>query len=225
MKLSAETIEVLKNFSTINQSILFKAGNTLSTISNIKTILASAEIAESFPNEFAIYDLNKFLAKHSLYKDCDLEFEEDRVVFKSQDKRRSDYIKYCSPKVIVAPQADKKLTVSDPDCEFDLSKEDLEWQRKSASISGSPNFVFKSDGKRISLVSTDVKDNSSDVSETQISKGNGSIFEVVMKVEYFKMLDGDYTVEISRRGLARFKNKTRNIVYYVAIESAQSKFE
>jgi hypothetical protein len=225
MKLSAETIEVLKNFSGINQSLLFKEGNSLSTMSNIKTILASADIAESFPKEFAIYDLNKFLAKHSLYKDCNLVFEDDRVVFKSQDNRRSDYIKYCSPKVITSPQSDKKLSVGDPDCTFDLSQTDLDWQRKSAGISGSPHFVFKSDGKQISLISTDVKDNSSDVSETKIADGNGSVFEVVMKVEYFKMLDGDYSVEISRRGLARFTHKTRNVVYYVAIESAQSKFD
>lgn len=224
MKLSAETIEVLKNFSTINQSLLFKEGNELTTISNIKTILTTAKIAETMPREFAIYDLNKFLAKLSLYKDCTLEFEEDRVVFKSADKRRSDYIKYCSPKVIVAPP-EKKLDVSNADCAFDLSNEDLEWQRKSAGISGSPNFIFKSDGDRISLISTDVKDNSSDVSETEIAKGNGSKFEVVMKVEYFKMIEGDYRVEISSRGLSKFTNKNRDIVYYVAIEAAQSKFE
>lgn len=224
MKLSAETIEVLKNFSAINQSLLFKQGNELSTISNIKTILANAKIAESFPREFAIYDLNKFLAKLSLYKDCSLDFEDDRVVFKSADSRRSDFMKYCSPKVIVVPP-EKKLAVSDADCSFDLTAEDLEWQRKSASISGSPNFVFRSDGKKISLVSTDVKDNSSDVSETEIAKGNGSKFEVVMKVEYFKMIEGDYKVEISSRGLSKFTNKNRDIVYYIAIESTQSKFE
>lgn len=224
MKLSSETIEILKNFSAINQSILLKQGNTLSTISNIKTILATATIAESIPREFAIYDLNKFLAKLSLYKDSSLEFEEDRVVFKSADNRRSDYIKYCSPKVIVVPP-EKTLNVSDADCSFDLSNEDLEWQRKSAGISGSPNFIFKSDGKKISLISTDVKDNSSDVSETDIAKGNGSKFEIVMKVEYFKMIEGDYKVEISSRGLSRFTNKNRDIVYYVAIESTQSKFE
>ena len=222
MKLSAETIEVLKNFSSINQSMLFKPGKSLSTISSLKTVFATASIAEKIPNEFALYDLNKMLAKISLHKDCELEFEEDRVIFKSG--RRSDYIKHCSPKVIVTPP-DKKLNIPSPDYSFDLSKEDLEWQRKSAAISGSPNFVFESDGEKIFLVSTDVKDDSSDRSETEIGEGDGRSFTIVMKVENFKMMDGSYSIEVSKRGLSKFTNKDKDIEYFVAIEAAQSKFE
>jgi hypothetical protein len=224
MKLSQETLEVLKNFSSINQSLLIKSGNTLSTISNLRTILSIANVQETFPTTFAIYDLNKFLAKHSLYKDCDLEFEDDRVIFQSSNKRRHDYIKYCSPKVIVSPP-DKKLSVDDPDFSFELTHEDLEWQRRSAGISGSPNFVFRANGEDIKLVSTDIKDDSSDISETVISNVQGVNFNVVMKAEYFKILDGDYLVDISRRGLAKFTNLNRKIEYFIAIESAQSTFE
>jgi hypothetical protein len=224
MKLSQETLEVLKNFSSINQSLLIKSGNTLSTISNLRTILSIANVQETFPTTFAIYDLNKFLAKHSLYKDCDLEFEDDRVIFQSSNKRRHDYIKYCSPKVIVSPP-DKKLSVDDPDFSFELTHEDLEWQRRSAGISGSPNFVFRANGEDIKLVSTDIKDDSSDISETVISNVQGVNFNVVMKAEYFKILDGDYLVDISRRGLAKFTNLNHKIEYFIAIESAQSTFE
>ena len=222
MKLSVETIEVLKNFSSINQSMLFKPGKSLSTVSSLKTVLATAQIAENIPSEFAIYDINKMLAKINLHKDCDLEFEEDRVIFKSG--RRSDYIKHCSPKVIVTPP-DKKLTIPNPDYSFDLSQEDLEWQRKSASISGSPNFVFESDGEKIFLVSTDVKDDSSDRSETEIGEGDGRSFTIVMKVENFKMMDGSYSIEVNKRGLSKFTNKDKDVEYFVAIEAAQSKFE
>ena len=42
MKLSDKTISVLKNFSSINQSILFKEGNKLRTISVMKNILAQS---------------------------------------------------------------------------------------------------------------------------------------------------------------------------------------
>lgn len=223
MKLSADTIEILKNYSSINQSLLFRSGSTLSTISNVKTILSIAEVAETFPMDFTIYDLNKFLAKLSLYKDCDLNFENDRVVFVSGNKKRRDFIKYCSPKVIVTPP-EKRLVLDDPDCSFELTQGDLEWQRKSAGISGSPNFIFKSDGKVIKLVSTDIKDDSSDVSETEIGVSD-KVFNVVMKVEYFKMIDGDYQVDIAKKGLARFTHKTKKIVYYIAIESVQSTFE
>lgn len=225
MKLSNETIEILKNFSTINQSLLFKKGNVISTISPLKTVLAVATIAESFPHEFAIYDLNKFLAKLSLYKGCELAFDTDGVRFVSEDGKKSDRMRYCSPQVIVAPP-EKKLTVGTPDCSFDISHEDLEWQRKTAGISASPNFVFKSDGEKILLMSTDVKDDSSDVSKTEIGDGDGETkFEVVMKGENFKTMSGGYRVEIAKRGLAKFKHKEKEVEYFIAIEAAQSKFD
>jgi hypothetical protein len=146
------------------------------------------------------------------------------VVFKSENGKRSDYIKYCSPKVIVSPP-DKQLTLENPEVEFDLSEEDLLWQRKSAGISGSPNFVFMSVGEKIFLVSTDVKDDSADVSKTEIADGNGSIFNVVMKVENFKIVDGAYNVALSKKGLAEFAHRGKTLRYFIAIESAQSKFE
>ena len=223
MKLSSETVEILKNFSTINQSILFKPGNMISTISAQKTVLAVAEVPETFPREFGIFDLNKFLATLSLYKDCDLEFDTDKVNFISADKKQTDYIKFCSPKVIVVPP-EKTLTVGVADCSFDLPHSVLEWQRKKAGISASPNFVFKSDGEKTYLVSTDVKDNSSDMSKTEIAAGDGSTFDVVMKVENFKVIDGSYKVEIAKKGLAKFTHKDKSVVYYIAIEAAQSKF-
>ena len=61
MKLSENTLAILKNFSGINNSILVKSGNKLRTISVAKNILAEAEIIEEFPKNFAIYDLSKFL--------------------------------------------------------------------------------------------------------------------------------------------------------------------
>ncbi len=224
MKLSPETVEVLKNFSVINQSILVKPGNVLNTISPIRTVLAKAEVDEKFTTEFAIYDLNKFLAKLSLYKECDLQFDSDKVNFCSLDGKRKDYIKFCSPGVIVTPP-DKVLSIGTPDYSFELSKSDIDWQKKSAGISGSPYFVFKSDGKKISFVSTDVDDNSSDYSSTEIADGDGSKFEVVVKVDYFKILDGSYNVEISKKGLSKFTHTERKVEYFIAVESAKSKFD
>ena len=66
MKLSNETLELLKNFSTINQNLLIKAGNTISTMSAMKNIVAKADVAETFTQEVAIYDLNEFLSAVSL---------------------------------------------------------------------------------------------------------------------------------------------------------------
>ena len=223
MKLSDSTVQILKNFSGINQSLQFKAGTTLKTISPLKTIFVEATIGEDFPKEFALYDLNKLLAKISLYKDAELGFEDDKLTINTENKKKSDFIKYCSPKVIVAPP-EKAITLGTADCAFSISEEDLDWMRKTAGISGSPNFVFESDGTTIKFIATDVKDDSADQSKIEIGTSDGKEFKVVMKVENFKLLDGSYDVEISRKGLARFKHKTIPITYYIAIEAAASSF-
>ena len=223
MKLSENTINVLKNFSGINQSLQFKKGKVLKTISPLRTIFVEATVDEDFSQEFALFDLNKLLAKVSLYKDAELDFGDDKISIK--DKNKSDYIKYCSPKVIVVPP-EKSITLGAPDCSFSLSKEDLDWMRKSAGISGSPNFIFESDGESINFIATDIKDDAADQSKIEIAKAeDGKKFRVVMKVENFKLLDGSYDVSIAKKGLAMFKHKSVNITYYIAIEAASSTFE
>lgn len=220
MKLSEQTVEILKNFATINGSLLFRKGSVLTTITTGKTILATARVAESFPFDFAIFDLNKLLAKLSQFKDSEIELQTDRVVFKSNDGRRQDYIKYSSPKVMITPDPNKKIALENPEHEFDLSNEDLNWQRKSAGISGSPYMVFRGDGKRVLLQTTDLKDDSSDLSSTEIGKTKET-FVYAIKMENLKMIDGNYKVKL-REGLAKFEHADKPVEYYVAVEAALS---
>jgi len=222
MNLSEDTIVVLKNFSAINQSLQFKPGSTLRTISPLGTIFVEAKISETIPQEFSLFDLNKLLAKISLYKDAKISFSQDRVHITSNNK--SDYIKFCSPKVIARPP-EKNIVLGDVDYSFTISQEDLEWMRKSAGISGSPNLVFESDGSDIYFVATDIKDDSSDQSRIKIGAANQKgTFRAVMKIENFKLLDGSYDVAIAKKGLAQFKHKNIPITYYIAIEAANSTF-
>ena len=223
MKLSEGTVAILKNFSTVNQSLQFKAGNTLKTISPLKTIFVEATVEENFTKEFALYDLNKLLAKVSLYKEAHLGFDDDKINISTENKKKSDYIKYCSPKIIIVPP-EKSISIGEADCSFSLSQEDLDWMKRSAGISGSPNFIFESDGDTIQFVATDVKDDSADQSKIEIGTGDGTKFKVVMKVENFKLMDGSYDVAIAKKGLAQFKHKSIPIVYYIAIEAASSTF-
>jgi hypothetical protein len=223
MKLSDNTLNVLKNFSTINQGLVFKKGNSLRTISPLKTVYVEATISESFPKDFAIYDLNKLLAKLSLYKDAALNFGEDKITLATQDAKRKDAIKYSSPSVITTPP-DKGISLGDVAVEFTLSEDDLEWMRKSAGISGSPHFIFESDGDKIYFRATDIKDDASDVSNEEIGDGNGSNFKVVMKVDNFKMIPGSYDVSIAKKGLAKFKNNNVDITYFIAVEASASTF-
>ena len=169
------------------------------------------------------YDLNKLLAKVSLYKGADLSFGDDKITIATENKKKSDYIKYCSPKVIVTPP-EKSISLGVADCSFSLSQEDIDWMKKSAGISGSPNFIFESDGETVYFIATDVKDDSSDQSKIEIGEGNGTKFRVVMKVENFKLMDGSYEVSIAKKGLACFKHTSVAITYFIAIEAASSTF-
>ena len=102
MKLSENTLTILKNFAGINQSILVKKGNKLRTISIAKNILSEAEILEEFPRDFAIYDLNQFLNGLSLHQDPDLDFSGETHITIRDGKRRVKYF-YSDPNVIVSP--------------------------------------------------------------------------------------------------------------------------
>jgi hypothetical protein len=102
MKLSKTTVEILKNFSSINQSILFKSGNKIRTISIAKNILAEAVVEEEFPKNFGIYDLNQFLNGISLYDQAELDFQNDNYVFLKEGKSRTKYF-FADPSVIVSP--------------------------------------------------------------------------------------------------------------------------
>ena len=223
MKLSEQTIEILKNFATLNQSLMFRKGSELTTITPTSTVYAQTRVVESFPSDCAIYDLNKLLAKLSLYRDSELEFGSDRITFKSPDGRRNDYIKYSSPKVMILPPTDKKLdNIDDPEHEFELTQEDMLWQRKSAGISGSPFMIFRGDGKKIYIQSTDPKDDSTDLSSTEIGKTNAT-FIYVIKIENWKMLDGSYRVKL-KKGLVKLEHKDKPVVYYLAVEKTLSSF-
>lgn len=223
MNISDDTIEILKNYSTINSSLLFKKGSVISTISPLKNVFAVAKIEESFPKDFAIFDLNKILVKMSLYKDFDLNFDEDRLVVESKDGNNRSEIKYCSPSVITTPP-DKKISVDEPDVEFSLPQNILELQLKNAGSSGSPNFVFKGEDGKVKMIATDVKDDSSDKNVSVIGKTDKN-FSIVMKVENFKILPGSYDIEIAKKGIAKFTHESKKIQYFIAIESASSSFE
>ena len=220
MKLSEQTIEILKNYATLNPALQYRKGSVLTTITPTKTVLAISRVVESFPFDFIIGDLNKFLSKLTLYKDAELEFETNRVIIKSPDGRRTDSINFVSPKVVTLPP-DKKLSIT-PEHEFELSQEDLQWQRKSAGISGSVHMIIRGDGKKVYLQSTDMKDDSSDLSSTEIGT-TADTFRYVIKLENWKILDGSYRIKLSK-GLSKFEHKDKSVEYYVAVESALSEF-
>jgi hypothetical protein len=222
MKLSNETLSVLKNFAGINQSLEFKKGNKLTTISSGKSVLAQASLKEEIPQNFCVYDLNQFLSVHSMFKgDVELDFDASNVIFKGGRSK----LKYrmASKDMIVTPP-EKEIKLGEVDCSFTMSDLDYAEITKATSVLSSPNMTVKSDGESIELVASDAKDDSQHTNSIVVGTGNGKSYSIVFKTDNIKMIPGSYDVQISFKGFAHFKNTKEDIQYWVAFEAKESSF-
>ena len=215
MKLSKSTLDILKNFKEINQSILFKQGNSLKTISVMKNILAEATIEEELPKDFGIYDLSQFLNGIDLHQSPDLDFTNDNHVVIKEGKIRSKYF-FAEPQCIVTPP-EKPITLPSEDAVFDLSTDQLDKLLKAAGIYQLPDLaVIGGDG----VVKVVVRDKKNDTSnDFAITVGEtDATFSFNFKVENIKILPGTYNVVVSQKLLSRFTNKNQDLVYFIALE-------
>ena len=215
MKLSDRTVNLLRNFSTINQSILFKQGTRLRTISVMKNILAEANIDEDFPQDFGVYDLGQFLNSLSLFQEPELNFTGESFVTVKEGKQRSKYF-FADPSVIVSPP-DKQLSLPSVDVEFSLTSSQLDRLLKAAAVYHLTDLSVVGNGKEIKLKVHDRKNDTSN--DFSIIVGvNDKEFELHFKVENIKIVPGTYEVKISRKLLAEFKASEYDLTYYIALE-------
>ena len=215
MKLSDKTISLLKNFSSINQSILFKEGNKLRTISVMKNILAEATVSEDFSKDFGVYDLNQFLNGLSLYNNPELDFRNDGYVVIKEGKSRSKYF-FADPNVIVSPP-DKDISLPSEDVCFEVSTDQLDKLLKASSIYQSPDLSAIGENGVIKLVVRDKKNDTSNDYSVIVGETN-SEFCFNFKVENIKILPGTYEVVVSQKLLSRFNSKNSDLTYYIAME-------
>jgi hypothetical protein len=222
MKLSKDTLTVLKNFASINDGIMFRKGSVLRTCDASKQVLAETTIPEAINEDFGIYDLNQFLSVHSLGKDTELDFDSNNVVFKS-GRSKTKYRMTAKTMIVSAPE--KELTLPSVDGSFKLKDEDLAQALKNAAVLGSPNIAFESDGSKISVTCFNAKDDSAHTNTIEIgTTDNDKVYKAVFLVENFKMIPGTYDVQVSSKGLASFVNEKGDLQYWIAIEAKESKF-
>jgi len=215
MKLSESTLSLLKNFSTINQSILFKQGNKLRTISVMKNILAEATISEDLPKDFGIYDLGQFLNGLSLHNNPELDFEDDSYVIIKEGRSRSKYF-FADPNVIITPP-EKAITLPSEDVTFDLSTEQLDKLLKAAAIYQSPDLSVIGENGVVKILIRDKKNETSNTFDETVGETE-STFSFNFKVENMKILPGSYDVVVSQKLLSRFTNKNHDLTYFIALE-------
>ena len=215
MKLSDKTISLLKNFSSINQSILVKEGNKLRTISVMKNILAEATVTEEFSKDFGVYDLNQFLNGLSLHQSPELDFKNDGYVVIREGKMRSKYF-FADPNVIVTPP-EKDITLPSEDVCFEISTEQLDKLLKAAAVYQLPDISAVGEGGVIKLVVRDKKNDTSNDFAIVVGETTNE-FSFNFKVENIKVLPGTYEVVVSKKLLSRFESKNHDLTYYIALE-------
>lgn len=226
MKLSTNTMSILKNFATINEGIFIKPGNVIETISKQKNILARAELADTFEADFGVHDLNNFLGMLSLSRDAqpEIEIEEKNIIIKGHGDRSSTKYRKANKETILVPP-DKTISMDNAEIKFSIEAKDLEWIFRVASALGSPNIAFVCDGESCTIETFDAKDDASHVNSTSLNvNGTGTKYRMVFATENLRFVPGAYEVTIASKGIGHFKNTTLNVEYWVTTETG-SKYD
>ena len=215
MKLSDQTLTILKNFAGINNSILVKKGLQLRTISVAKNILAEARIEEEFPRDFAIYDLNQFLNGLSLHQDPEMDFKEETYLTIREGKRRVKYF-FADPAVIISPP-EKEINLPSEDAQFQLDSITLEKLLKAAAVYQLPDLSAVGGAGVVKLVVRDKKNDTSNKTGMVVGETDKD-FSFNFKVENLKIMPGVYNVQVSTANISQFVHDKWNLSYLIALE-------
>jgi len=213
MKISTGTLDVLKNFATINTNILVRQGNTLSTISTGKNIFARAEISESFPKEFAIYDLNSLLSLLTLMEDTNIDFQDESLKV-SKGTSVFEYY-YADPNIIVSAP-DKTIDV-DNFFQFDFTKDDLDMILKAAAITAAPMLSVVGKGGEVVVTVSDPSTPKSN-SFRQVIGTTDKEFDARLAIENFKVIPLSYSVTLSQKKFMFLESSKGELKYWLALE-------
>ena len=222
VKLSKNTLEILKMMATINGSMAFKAGNKLRTISpGGGAIFAEAEITEEFPIPFNIYELGKFLGVLNLatMKDATLLFEDDKkVVIKGAGSSKINYF-FTAESFVTAP--DKEIKLPSVELDVTLSEETIDGFMRAASALGHKimALVVRSGNAFLVATNPDQGDASNDyeVDLGPVEEAPDASYK--LKIENVKLLPGAYRVQVCARGMVAFLNEERKLKVFVGLET------
>ena len=217
MKISNKTLDILKNFSEINQSILIKKGKKLKTVSALKNILAHADVEENFPQDFAIYQLNEFIGVLSTMNNPDLTFH-DKYVMLSQENGACTKYFYAEPSVVISPEKD--IVMPSEEINFTLLEKQYNDLLKMSSILQLNDILVKGcpKSKGLYLAVTNKKNDTSNDYSVKVGEDVTEPYKMYFKTENLKMVVGDYNVHISSKGISHFENMVTKLDYWIALE-------
>lgn len=213
MKFSERTLNILKNFATINQSVVLKPGKQLRTISPQKTVMAIANIDDEIPSEACIYDMSRFLSTCALFGDPDIHLESNHFVI-SQGKKINKY--YFADKSMVISPPEKEITIPSNDVEVNVEWADLQSVIKASGVLQLPEIAFDGDGETCTLKAIDSNNTTADSFGIELGS-TADKFRLIIKTENLKLLPQNYKVTLSSKGISKFEGS--DVTYFVAIES------
>ena len=217
--LSKNTLDVLKNFSTINSSIVFRSGSTVRTISNAENILAKFTGEEVFPTDFAIYDLSQFLSGISLFNDPQLEFTSNDFVSIRGGRQSAKYY-FSDPEITLKSAPEKNVNFPGADIQFNLTSDDLIALQKASAVYSLPDLTFYSEegSDTIKIILRDKENDTSNTYDLTVAGCSTGTYSLDLKIENIRLLPGDYTVKVSKHLISEWTNVNADLTYYIALE-------
>jgi hypothetical protein len=208
MKISKESINVLKNFATISNNLRIYPGNELATLSPQQSIFAKATVPDIFPVEVCVYNLNSLLELLSYMGDQEVEFGEKSLIIKSNGST-FEY-RYADPSVIIAPPAGKSIDL-DNHFEFTLTAEDVNMINKAAAITAAEAIIFEAkDG----TFKVHIGDKAASMKQSKVLGQTDLTFNAVLATENLRVLPDAYTVTLSKKKFLQFKSENKEVPQY-----------
>ena len=222
MELSENTLQILRNFSGINQNLLIKSGSNIKTISEARNVVATADVTESFEKDFGIYDLNEFIGVMGLVDTPTLKFEDDFVTVSDSSGRSKVKYFYAAEETLTSPAKD--VNMPDGDVKFTLDNDTLNKLKKAASTLGHNEVSIKANNGVLSLSIVENQNATSNAFSIDIDGEfkQDAVFNFIISISNLKILPGDYDVEISSKLITQFKHKEIPLKYWIALEKTST---
>jgi len=221
MELSENTLQVLKNFSTINQNVMIRSGNTIKTISEARNVLATAVVDVDFPQDFGIYDLNEFIGVLGLVDTPRLKFDDEYVTVGDSTGRSKVKYFFSPEETLTTPSKDVKMP--EAEVKFTLDNDTLNRLKKAASALGHGEVSITGKDGVLSLSVVESQNSTSNQFSIDIDGDFGdATFNFILNISNLKILPGDYDVSISNKLISNFSHKEQNLNYWIALEKTSS---
>jgi hypothetical protein len=221
MEISAFTLQVLKNFATINPNVVLRPGSTIMTVSEAKNILATATVPEHFTQEFGIYDLNEFLNVLGLTDEPSVRFEEHSMLIGDRTGRSQIRYFYSDVEMLTSPS--KPIVMPESDVTFRLDQSALANIKRAAGALGHNEMSITGKDGVITLTVFDSQNSTSNTYSIDVAGEFGeSNFKFIVNISNLKLIPGDYLVKISSKLISEFSNVDNDLKYWVALEKTST---